>query len=375
MADPFIKTFLNAYIWQSNNNPLSVILYNMGDFIALPVIFYLNAYLLSKIKIQHLYFFGAIGIGVSSFLIIFYTWFAPVAFLLYGFIYGIGHGLYWANRNLLSLQETESKTRNYFIGLNFSVDSITSIVIPLVLGWLIGMGIKLHIIGFQISYAISMGVAGLLLLSAGIVLLRDSSYKEKMLNFPLKKGTRRWARVRLLMVGMGMAEASTFFLPTVLILMRLGNETVLGVLTAIASLLCAGGMYLFGRLAGTHHRKGVFILSIVLGLVTSCVLAFYQTGMGVLLYVAFNTLTIGSAWLAGEPLMLDIVDTEHASGLSDKYAYVADRELFLNMGRICIYLVCIGLLSIYGVSRSFLFLPLISWIGLSIITLSVLIGI
>ena len=369
MADPFIKIFLNAYIWQSNKNPLSVILYNMGDFLILPFIFVLNGFFLKKIKAHYLYFMGAVGIGMSALFVLFYTWFDPIAFLLYGCIYGVGHGFYWANRNLLSLQETESKTRNYFTGLNLSIDFITSIFVPLIAGWFIGFGMRLHIIRFQTSYIVLMLFAFFLLVSAGVMLITHRFEKEVITRLHLVRVTQRWAKVRLLMVGFGMAGAANFFLPTVLILMNLGKEEILGTLTAFASLICAIGMYLFGRYAGVHHRKQVLIASIIFGLITTGILAFCKTKFGILFFITFNSLTVEFAGLAGEPLILDIVDTEHTLGANDNYAFVIDRELFLNIGRISIYLICILLFNTFGMSYSFFFFPLISWIVLAVLSL------
>lgn len=363
-ASALIGIFVNAYIWQSRGDLLSILLYNLGDIIALPIVFYINGILLKRIHVQILYFIGALCIGISSLLVVFYTWFNPAAYLVYGLLFGIGHGLYWANRNLLTLQETESKTRNYFIGINYACDFITSILVPFITGWFIALGAQMHLIVHKTSYGISMMVAFILLFLSGLLLLRQKYDKERITNVHLVNPTLRWWKVRLLMVGIGMAESASIFLPTVLVLIHLGNEGILGSLNAVVSILSAAAMYLFGRLAHVHHRKSLFLFSIIMGIAGSLILTLYQTNIGVVLYICINSFAVMAMWLAGEPMMLDIVDEERIRGSTEKYAFVFDRELFLNIGRILIFALCIGLLKFGGITYVFLLFPLISWISL-----------
>ncbi|MDO8608935.1 MAG: MFS transporter [bacterium] len=365
MADPVAKVFVNAYIWQSNTDPMSVLFYNIGDFISIPIMFYLNGFFLRKIKAKYLFFLGAMGIGVSCMFVIFYTWFNPIAYIFYGLIYGIWHGLYWANRNLLTLQETESKTRNYFIGISFTGNFITSIIVPLIIGWFITLGMHFNLISLKVSYQISMGIAFIMLFLSGLVLLKSDFNKEQIVvQMQLKHVTYQWILVRLLMMGMGIAEATTFFLPTVLILMNIGKEGILGTITALTSLISALGMYLFGRFADVHHRKGVFIINMILAIISSLILAFYHNQIGIIIYVCLNAFTIMMAWLAAEPMILDIIDQEHVIGANEKYAFIFDRELFLNIGRMLTYLVCLVFYYFWGVGVAFLFLPLLAWLVL-----------
>ena len=133
-AYPLISLFTSAYIWQTNENLTLLILYYIGNFIVLPPVFIANKWLLRHISLKKLYAPSVIMTGFSSLMVVFYQSNTPEAYLLYGVMYGLANGIYWANRNFMTLRHTTSKTRSYFTGLQFTLSTFASIIIPFLAG-------------------------------------------------------------------------------------------------------------------------------------------------------------------------------------------------------------------------------------------------
>jgi len=172
-AYPLIGTFVNAYIWRTQGNIISVAAYNIGNFISLPIFFYLNGVLLKRFKLSILYLIGASLSASAAVFVVYFKSFNPVNYLFYGLMYGVGFGLYWANRNYLTFKETESENRNYFIGLNFSIDTLTGIVIPGVTGWLLVVGQNLGLYNIESSYKVMIIIAFVLNFLSGFIVYKD----------------------------------------------------------------------------------------------------------------------------------------------------------------------------------------------------------
>ena len=145
-AYPMISIFINAFIWKNSNDITYLIYLRAGQFLMTPAAFLLGGILLKFIKIQHLYFIGTFFTAISSVLIIFLKNDTIFSFLLMGILLGIGAGLYWVNRNYLTIRETDEENRSYFFGLLFSFATLIGLVITLFTGWLIVFGMSYQLI-------------------------------------------------------------------------------------------------------------------------------------------------------------------------------------------------------------------------------------
>ena len=164
-AYPMISIFINAFIWRNNNNISYLIFFRIGQFLIVPLVFLLGGILLKIIKINLLYFIGALFIAISSVLIIFLKNNTVVGFLIMGVLLGIGTGLYWASRNYLTIKETNEENRNYFFGLLFSFATIIGLIVTLLVGWLIVFGM---------SYQLLITIAFILIFFSGLIILKGN---------------------------------------------------------------------------------------------------------------------------------------------------------------------------------------------------------
>jgi MFS transporter, YQGE family, putative transporter len=330
---PLVGTFINAFIWRNQGDIYSLIIYNLGSFISLSIAFIISGYLLKKIPINRLYFGGTILVGLSGIIIVFFSRILNLNYIWYGFIYGLGNGFYWSARNYLTLKETNSESRNYFVSFGFGLDTITSILIPLAFGWFIAFTGKWTFLNIDGSYGVMIMVAFIFLLVSGYVILKNdfnAPFKSKIF---LKKITASWIRARVLSGTLGFIEGIIFFIPTILILTKLGNEGILGSLNSVLAVFSAITLYLYGRKAQVHHQKPALILCITAGLIISAIFAFLHNTFSLLLFLSANGIILTFEWLTAYPIILNIIDREVETVNDDHFAYVVDEEIFLNIGR------------------------------------------
>lgn len=306
----------------------------------LPPVFIANKWLLSRVALKKLYALGTVLTGVSSLMVVFYQSDRPEAYLFYGVMYGLANGIYWANRNFLTLRHTTSETRSYFTGLQFTLSTFASIVVPLLAGWIIVLSTTTQLIpSRQIAYELLVGIAFLLLLIGGLILKGVSIATPHLPKGTRKPFSRHWNRARWLSIAIGCSDSPLYILPTVLVLQTLGNEGVLGSLSSVMAVLTAIITYAFGRKYRQRYFYPVFITLLLMFTVSGLPLALGAGSFGVVWYIVLANLTDNLIWTANEPKIMDMMDDEvHRTHVSH-YDVILDREWFVNIGRVGMYAV------------------------------------
>lgn len=322
---PIIFIFINAYIWKNNNNLSYLVVFRIGQFMIVPLIFLVNGILLKKYKINRLYFFGSLIISASVVLIVFLKNNTLFSFFIMGALLGIGAGFYWANRNYLTIKETNEKNRGYFFGLLFSYSTVVALVVTFSVGWLIVFGL---------SYQAIITFAFILITMSGFMVLKNNYQTPKIGKLFITRPTSAWQKKRLIHLGLGLVEGLSFFLPSLLILIMLGNEGVLGTMSAASSILSAIFIYYYGRKSNIGDHKRYFILSVILNLCLSLLLALFFHKLTVILFTLLNGLIINFFWLTASPLIMRNIDLDSFNSEDTRFSYIFDSEIFLNIGRI-----------------------------------------
>lgn len=331
-AYPIISIFINAYIWRNNNNLSSLVFFRMGQFMMVPIIFYINGLLLKKFKINKLYFFGSVVISVSVVLIVFIKNNTLLGFLIMGVLLGAGTGFYWSNRNYLTIKETDEKNRSYFLGLLFSYATLVGLVVTFSVGWLIVFGL---------SYQLLVTAAFVLITMSGFMVLKNSFSTPKIKKLLINRPSAAWQKKRLVHLGLGLVEGLSFFIPSLLILSLLGNEGILGTLTALSSILSAVLIYYYGRKSKIGDHKKYFIFFVIVNFVLSLLLALFFQKYVVILFTLLNGLIINFLWLTAMPLVMKNIDLDSFNREEIRFSYIFDSEIFLNIGRVSGCLLCL----------------------------------
>jgi MFS family permease len=349
-AYPIISVFINAYIWRNNSNLSSLVFFRTGQFFVVPLIFLINGLLLKKYKINSLYFFGSLIISISVFLTVFLQTKTLLGYFLIGGLLGMGAGFYWANRNYLTIKETDEQNRSYFFGLLFSYSTIIGLIVTFAVGWLIVFGL---------SYQLLISVAFVIIALSGSIVLKKTYHTPKIGKLFISQPTSTWQKKRLIHLGIGIVEGLSFFVPSLLILIMVGNEGILGTLTAVSSIFSAVLIYYYGRKSDMSYHKKYFILSVIFNLALSILLALFFQKYIIIFFSLFNGLVISFLWLTVSPLVMKNIDIDSYNRKESRFCYILDSEIFLNIGRVFGCFLCLSITFFAGDLFSLRFSPFI----------------
>ena len=327
LANSFLQIFINAFIFKMTAKMQAVASFNLGIFIFIAFAFFLNGLLLRRINIITLYRLGALLKGVAGIIVIFLAPREYVHLIIAGGLYGMGTGFYWSNRNFLTLKLTQPKTRSYFSSLWWSIDTIISIAVPVLIGWLL-------VVGRLTAYRLLMLVSFFIFFQVGHVMKKIEVNRVNIRDIVLKKITRRWLRMRFIHIALGLLSGMNLFFPTLIVLKIIGNEKSLGIILSLCSLVTAIVIYQLGKFTKIRHRISIFYGGVGLTLFASLLLALFYSPFGVLMYLLIQAVAYLLIWTSIDPIAMDVTETESEGKEEYHYAYVFDRELFLNVGRV-----------------------------------------
>lgn len=335
VADPLLWLFINTFIYRSSQDMKILALYNGAVFAGLPLGFYINGKLLNRFLSSFLYAVGAIGTGVIAFFLVLLSASSAIAVSLFGFLFGFVGGIYWANRNFLTLRSTMSEHRVYFSSIEASTGTLINIVVPFIVGWFLVLGEQRHWYSIRTAYLAMTFIGFILMAGVGLIIKGVHPAKQQIKRVSLVNKSRRWNAVRIFTLISGIYGGIELFLPILMVLTIIGYENVLGTVQSAATIISALVVYTIGK----HSRSGkdgfrLVNLSIFFALLAATSFSLLYSAIGVLLFFALDAFTGTLRWVGSTPIVNDAIDEEEKRTKIHHYSYVFDQELFLNIGRI-----------------------------------------
>lgn len=331
--NPIFAIFINAFIWRQSQDAGLVALFNVTNYMGLPIGFFINGILLKHQSIRRLYFAGGLWKAIAVLLVIILPVINTSAILLYGLLYGITNGLYWSNRNLINQRVTTSGNRIYFSGLDTITNTINNIIVPLIIGNFIIFGSQSKWYTPNQAY-LWLGICTVVLSAVfGLVI---TSFQTRRLQVPqivIRKATQNWNNARAMICVFGLFNGVAIFLPTLMILSFIGKEDALGVVQSLSATIAAIVMYTLARKVSTQERIKLNAASIVLSIIGSLSLFIVSAHEGVLAFIVAQAFAGPLFITTFNSITYDMVDKENQNR-DNRYAYVFDSELFLNIGRV-----------------------------------------
>lgn len=366
--NPIFLIFINAFLWRQTHDVLAVALFNLAMFCTLPIGFYLNGQLLKHYSVKKLYFSGAIIRALLIATLIFYPMINNVAIILFGIGYGLASGLFWANKNLLTVEITSSSNRIYFSSLDFLSQTANNIVIPAVIGWLLIFGPTNHLYtSNQGYYAVAVA---LIIFSSGLgfIIKQIKVETPQVSNIILTNATTQWNFARGITALLGMISGITTFLPALLVLQFIGKEDTLGVIQSLAAIISGIIMYAIARSFNTQYRIQMISLSLVALFISTLILVFFFNPTGIFIFISLMTIAHQILMVETSSIILDLVDRE--TTVSDqKYKYVFDLEMVLNVGRVTGIMFFVFYIKTFSTAFAMQFTPLFFAIALGAIVI------
>ncbi|HEX7017666.1 MAG TPA: MFS transporter [Patescibacteria group bacterium] len=333
-AYPLIFTFINAFIFRQTNDVTAVALYNLATFITLPFAFWSNGLLLKKFPIHYVLSGGLIGQGFVASMVFFFPFNTLTSLVIFGGLQGFPLGYYWANRNFITLAVTKDENRNYFTGLEAMIGMLTGIITPFLLGLIIRAGEYTSTYEAEPAYRVLSIVALVLLAFGGWVFLSAPVQNPNFKKLFIFGATSKWSYARLQEICIGYNTGMSFFLPALITFTLIGKEGSLGAIQSGAALVTASTMYGIARKAKPHHRLLLIKIAILLLLSISSLFLLFFNQVTAILYLLLVSFTAHLIWISANPITLRVIDEEESGDATNNYAYVCDRELYLNIGRI-----------------------------------------
>jgi YQGE family putative transporter len=332
IAAPLLTLFCNAYIWRQKQELMHVALYNGSWMIGLALVFVANGFALRHVALKWLYALGLVLQSASCAVLFAVRDLNVVNLIALGFFSGSMAALYWANRNLLSLQMTCGSERDYFCSLESALGMLLSVVSPVAFGWFLQLGTNFEEDLVVYRYQILTAFTVVIQLAGAWYIVRTPFDDYSPQRILVSQASLFWNRARLFVALKGVAEGSALFLPTLIVLRLLGQEGALGTLQSLATLGTTALLYGIARWMRGERRTLVLASGLGVMLLGGLALSLWYSPFGGVIYLLLQTLGIQLIWAAANPIMLDAINADQR-GDGDSYRYVVDRELFLNVGR------------------------------------------
>ncbi|MDR1145205.1 MAG: hypothetical protein LBK71_03605 [Verrucomicrobiales bacterium] len=291
---PIVDLFVVAYVMRSSHNNMRVVMiYQVAMFTGMPVTFFLNSLFLRLLDIKYLFSIGILLCPVAMATIMAMPEVAIGGLVGSGLMMGAAFGIYWANRDILTLNCTDDENRNYYYSMNTVFATLCGLVVPVSVGWFITCSAQYGWFGSGTTPAYRV-LTVLALLLAGLsswIICRGRFVNPPRTRFVYFRYHPMWYRVMALSSLRGLSQIFNSPIPVMLVALLLGGkEGVLGTLQTGGTAVTVIGMYLIGRLTRTGHRLGLMMTGLGLFLFAAISNAVLFNVAGVIIYVFFQML-------------------------------------------------------------------------------------
>ncbi len=334
LASPMVIVYANTFLWRQSADVVVLAIFNIGNYLGIPLGFLLNAYLLRVFGSGKLYAFGCALQGLVPMILVALGAQADTYALALGLVLGIAQGFFWGNRNALTSLLTKGPKRYQFISVETALGILAGVISPLLIGWFIAFGGSLSSYTIDQAYQIMSVVGFVLLLVAGFLVWSYTMEPFLAKPFFLRHASRLWNKQRLLECVNGVASGIESVLPLVIILLFLGQEEAVGTVKSMTAVLSAVAIYTIGKRVRHNHHALLFSLWVLFSLVGGTIFAIlYSPGAALVLFILGGL--VGSLrWSSFVTVMYEVVDKETGRDGSHRFLYLLDREFFLNAGRV-----------------------------------------
>lgn len=363
---PFFILFSQAYVYANSPGGISYnVFWGVMHFIGNPLGYLVCGYFLRRFEVKTMYAAGMIIMALNMWIMMLIPqeYFNATACYVFGFISGIGSGMYWSSRFYLTIVSTKDETRNLFNGIDFMFQIISGIVMPITVGTYIslyeneGFRAKFEFFTQQFAYISAGLVAVLLALAASAIIVRGSFKTVKLGRFLHFSFSPEWKSTRFFAFIMGCYHAGIICLPTIVTLRFIGGEGALGLIDTVAHVLALITIYIASTISRPEDRPkimllGAAIFAVGIALFTGS-LATLPVYAAVITSVAFylSDPTMNFPYRASFMKSIDLLRVKENRG---EFTYLCDIEIFNAIGRVVSILAFFVLYQVLPEKTSFI---------------------
>ena len=333
---PVIEIFVGAYIMRNSNDPKIVALYQLTVYAGIPITFFVNGFLLSRVKISTLYSFGMLLSGLSILVMMTLKDLSMTGVGIAGILMGCSFGFFWSNRDYLVLDTTNDKNRNYYYGLETFFYTITGIMVPLSVGMFLGSSESNGWFSNNINTAyqvVTFIVIGLTILSS-IVIHQEKFRTPSQKKFIYFQFHSLWKKMLALAGLKGLVQGYLVTAPAILIMRLVGNEGSLGTVQAVSGFITAFMLYLLGRYTSPKHRIPILTVGLIIFLIGTVMNAWLFSATGVIVFVLCKVLFQPLHDIGYFPIQMRVIDVVSKIENRNEFTYIFNHEFGLFLGRL-----------------------------------------
>ncbi|RYZ69393.1 MAG: MFS transporter [Proteobacteria bacterium] len=306
-------------------------MYQLTIYTGIPLTFFLNGFLLRRFNVKYLYSIGMLLSGVSMAIMMTLRTLDVTGIAVAGLMMGFSFGFYWANRDYLSLANTDNENRNYYYGLETFLYTIIAIVVPIGIGWFLELqgGDEAIRRGYQMITGAVFGIA----IIASIVCFRGTFTQPESKPFLYLKFNPLWRKFLVLASLKGLVQGFLVTAPAMLVMMLLGKEGALGTAQSVGAIVAAIAMYFIGRFSKPKHRVLILTAGLLLFAAAALANAALYNALGVMIFLLFLLLARPLLDLAYFPIQYHVINAVSRLENRSEYAYILNHEAGLWVGR------------------------------------------
>ena len=360
---PVIELFVGAYIVsppdpavilteiEKQHNINLYLYYQFAVYLGIPFCFVLNGFLLRKIKVTYLYSLGLLLSGVSMTLMMSLPNLNTTGVVAAGLIMGASYGFFWANRDFMSLDVTTDETRNYYFSIDTIFYTITWIIVPAIVGYVIVFGPDNNLYTSKSAY-IGVTVAVFVITTVATFIINKETFNNpesgKFLFFNYDK---LWNKMIYFSITKGVMQGAIMIFPILLILSIIGGVNILGAIVSGGQVISAIVLYIIGRKAKPKHRLLIYIVAISFFTVAILIHASIYSVIGVIIYNILQFIAKPLHDVSYFPIEFRVIDIVSKKENRSEFSYIINHEFTLFIGRVSAILIV--LLLAYKISADF----------------------
>ena len=360
---PVIELFVGSYI-VSPPDPTTVLsiaekhekinlylYYQFALYTGIPICFVVNGFLLRKIKVTYLYSLGLLLSGISMTLMMSLKNIDAAGVIGAGLIMGASYGFFWANRDFMSLEVTNDENRNYYFSIDTIFYTITWIIVPATVGYILTFGPKSHLYTAKAGY-IGVTIAVFIITTiAAFIINREKYNNPKSEQLIFFKYDKLWRKMILFSITKGIMQGSIMIFPILLILSIIGGVNMLGIIVSGGQILSAIMLYVIGRYGKPKHRLLIYIISISFFTTAILIHGSLYSVLGVIIYNILQFIAKPLHDVSYFPTEFRVIDIVSKKENRNEFSYIINHEFTLFFGRISAILIVLFLA--YKVSADF----------------------
>ena len=332
---PVVDIFVAAYIMRNSSEAGRVVLYQLMVYSGIPITFWLNGFLLKWIKLNYLYSFGMLLSGFSMLIMISLPELHIQGIAVAGLVMGMSFGFFWSNRDYLVIVSTTDENRNYYYGVETFFNTLTFVVVPVIVGLFISNATDYSWIGnINKAYEFVIYVVMFWAIIASLIICRGDYEKPASSKFVYLRFEPVWYKMLLVAWGKGLVQGFIVTAPAMLIMKLVGEEGELGIVQSISSLVTALMMYVIGRNLKPNRRLVVYFVAVWLffiGALTNSLVFNYYSVLFFLLCMIVARPLFDMAYF---PIQMQVIDYLSEKEDRSEYSYIFNHECGLYIGRV-----------------------------------------